>query len=130
LPETPPRLGVHWTSWPGGRAYVEIREDWRNLVRGVLEGARRKGLALPDRPFGLCAAFFTFHFGSGRHRDVDNYSVRPVLNALRHLGVLGDVEPAVVVRGLPDAPERTEVVLVEDAELPFAALPAAWPCAR
>lgn len=125
LPEAPPRLEVHWGSWPGTTVYREVRDLWRDLVLGALEQAHARGAELPREPFAEAAAFFTFHFGGAKVRDVDNYTVRFIVNALRHAGVLaGDSfdRLSIAVRGMPDGPVRTEVVLVEDRELPFRSL--------
>lgn len=122
LPEAPPRLEIHWGSWPGTTVYREVRDLWRHLVFQALEQAHARGVKLPREPFEQAAAFFTFHFGSIKVRDVDNYTVRFIINALRHAGMLaGDSfdRLSIAVRGMADGPVRTEVLLVEDRELPF-----------
>lgn len=130
LPEAPPRLDVHWGSAPGISSYAEVRERWRRLVGKTLESARG---ALPlDRPFERAAAFFTFYSG-GRAVGVENYTVRFVLNALREGGVLVDDtfdRLVITVRALAGLPLRTEVVLVEDMDLPFRGLEAVEPYRR
>ena len=123
--EGPPRIEVHWGTYPGAASYAEVRDRWRRVVAATLEEARRRGMPLPTSPFGPSAAFFTFHFASSRVRDVDNYSTRFILNALRHHGILRDDNfdcLSLAVRGFSDGPLRTELTLVEGIELPFRAL--------
>lgn len=124
LPDAPPRLEVYWGAWPGAKAYAEVRDHWRSLVRAALERLRLAG-CLPEKPLSRAAAFFTFYVASSQPWDVDNYSMRFIINALRRERVLLDDtfdRLTIAARGVQAAPSRTEVILVECPEWPFQAV--------
>lgn len=124
LPDAPPRLEVYWGAWPGVKAYAEVRDHWRGLVRAAVEKLRLEG-GLPKEPLNRAAVFFTFYISSSQPWDVDNYAMRFVINALRHERILVDDSfdrLTVAARGVQGSPTRTEVVLIERPELAFAAM--------
>lgn len=84
IPVAPPRLEIHWQNWPRATNKSEVREIWNNLVHV----ACRKAKSYPVNPIQKFIAVFRFNYGDNAVRDVDNYAIKFIIDALAECNII------------------------------------------
>ncbi|MGI9862925.1 hypothetical protein SDD30_16225 [Moorella naiadis] len=121
LPVAPPRLEIHWQRWPQVDNRKEVREAWYNLVNVAWDKAARGMRAnLPPRPLETFIAAFRFNYGNKIKKDVDNYAIKFIIDALTKCNIIiGDDSErmSIFVTARYGNEWKTEVLIYETQEI-------------
>ena len=117
----PPKLRVHpeliyFKNKRGPSTYSQVRDLWFSTILNLLQcnKDRLEGF----KTFTKALVWFNFFFPDEKIRDVDNFSIKLINDALVKCKILEDDDHrimSVVIRGAVDQLNpRTEIVVVED----------------
>lgn len=117
----PPKVRVHpellyLKNKRGPSTYSQVRDLWFSTIMNLLQHNKDRLAGL--QTFTKALVWFTFFFPDEKIRDVDNFSVKLVNDALVKCKILKDDDHrivGVVVRAAVDhVNPRTEIVIAED----------------
>ena len=117
----PPKVRVHpellyAKNKQGPSTYSEVRDQWFTTLKNLLLQNRDKLTGLQTFPRAI--AWFTFYFPDQKVRDVDNFSVKLINDALVKCRILEDddhrVLSVVVTAAVDEQNPRTEIVIASD----------------
>jgi len=123
IPVAPPRLEIHWQRWPQIDNRKEVREAWYNFVNVAWDKAawgRRENL--PRRPIDSFIAAFRFNYGDKIKRDVDNYAIKFIIDALSRRSIIADDDSehmSLFITARYGGEWRTEVLIYETPEITY-----------
>lgn len=117
----PPKIRVHpellyAKNKQGPSTYSAVRDLWFATLKNLLLQNRDKLTELQTFPRAI--AWFTFYFPDQKVRDVDNYAVKLINDALVKCRILEDddhrILSVVVTAAVDEQHPRTEIVITSD----------------
>ena len=118
----PPKIRVHpellyKKNKQGPSNYSQVRDLWFTTIRNLLMANRDKLSEM--HAFSKALVWFTFFFPDDRVRDVDNYAIKLVNDALVKCRLLKDddhriLSSVIVTSSIDHRYPRTEIVIAED----------------
>lgn len=123
IPVAPPRLEIHWQNWPQANNRSEVREAWYNFVKAAWDKAAwgwRENL--PRRPIESFIAAFRFNYGDEIKRDVDNYAIKFIIDALSRCSIIAGDDSnrmSLFITARYGGEWRTEVLIYETPEINY-----------